>query len=394
MTKFTLRALQKFAALALAAALCLALPGCSAPAALDAAPYFSVACSGYNGEGTAMLQLDEAALTDALYKSMGLTATPESTSAEAARVSQALAALSVWATPESALSNGDSVQISGEVDTDALAGTNLLLKFTPFASTVEGLDTTRPLDPFDNVTVSWDGYAPKITMLLTQKDAVNDPWSWISYTADHNTDLRAGEVVTITARADAATLENLGYELSRTTMSYTVPDYLGNYLMDWSYLDAAGQSTLQTKAALTAMTMSTKRPPGMSLQTDGGAVSLDSAGLVFSNYALDSVYYLASRSGDAPAGGPGWYNALIGVYSFSVSSGDGESLTAYAAFALPDVSMTATGLVFQSADAAYYRTAALDPAALELYPAGGSEAYRLSKVDFALAATLETAAAE
>ncbi|MDD4849213.1 MAG: hypothetical protein PHO10_00785 [Gemmiger sp.] len=381
--------------LLVAAFACLLLSGCGAPKTVEAARYLSLDYSGYNGEGTAALAVDTPGLADAIYRAMGLAATPESGSADEAAALKALSALTVWATPESALSNGDSVAVNGSVDAAILAESGiagLSLQCTPFTATVAGLDTTRPIDPFENVTVSWAGSAPGITMQIALADTLNAPYSWISYTPDHNTELAAGDTVTLTATADAQTLENLGYELSRTTMRYTVPDYLGNYLLGWQYLDAAGQQTLQAKAELGAALASLNRPAVMPLTQNGAALATVDSSFTSSDYALHSCYYLTSKTGQRPADGPGWYNALVGVYSFKISSGDGEYLTAYAAFALPDVTLSAGGLVFQSEAASYYRTADTDPAALTLTPPESGNAYLVSPVSFALAATLETAA--
>ena len=386
MKRPTTKLLSRFTALFLAAGL---LTGCTAlQPGVDATPYVSLAYAGYNGEGTAALQVDEAGLYDALYKAMGLDATPESGSAEAQKADAVADALTLAATPESGLSNGDNVQVTGSVDAEALKPTGMTLTFKPFTDIVEGLDTTRPVDPFSNVTVMWDGYAPDITMLLNVKDAVNEPWSWVSYRTDANTDLSPGDVVTVRATADAETLENLGYELSTAETAYTVPDYLGNYLFDWQYVDAVGQASLQSKSNLTAVMLGVNRPAGMKL----GDLSLDEPGLTFTNFALDKSYLLTSKSGARGGDDLDWYNALVCTYRFDVSSGDGESLTAYAAFALPDITLSGTGLLMQSEDAYYFHTAATDPAALGINP--DTEAYRLTAVDFRAAATLETAQSE
>ncbi len=376
----------------LALGLAAALTGCAAlTKGVEAAPYLHLQYSGYNGEGQAAVLLDEAGLRDALYKAQGLTATPEDGSAEYGAVTAAVNALQAWATPESALSNGDTVSVGGAVDAAALAGTGLSLTFTPFTDTVAGLDATRPVDPFSNLATAWDGYAPEITLLTSQANTTDAPWTWISYTADHNTALRPGDTVTLTASADAATLERLGFALTRTAMTLTVPDTLGNYLMDWRYLDAAGQSALKSKAALETSLLGLNLPSGIALKQAGADVAtLGESDLQTSAFALDSAYLLTAQNGARPADGPGWLNALVCVYRFSVSSGDGAFLTAYGAFALPDIALTGTGLPVQDAGAVVYRTAELDRASLPLLPEGG--AYTLTPVAFDLAATLETAA--
>jgi hypothetical protein len=378
---------------ALAAAACVLLCSCAGSTkTVDATPFVRAAYYGEDGSGKAVLTVDQPGLLSAVYAAMALSATPETGSDAAIRAAKIVAALSVSVTPEEALSNGDSVTVSGTVDEDALSGLGIGLSFTPHTDTVDGLEDTQQIDPFANITVSWEGYAPDITMSITQQNSTDVPWSWISYLTSGNTGLSAGSTVTVTATAETATLERLGYRLSRTEQEYTVPD-VGSYLTDWDSLDAEGEAMLQTKAEMELAMLSAARPAGFAfVQAGADPITLDDSVFTYSNFVLDSVYLLTSANDGRADDSFGWYNAAVCVYRFDISSGDGAAVTAYSAFALPDIAQSASGLAFQSESIYEYRTAQADRASFAVSPSGS--AYQVAEASFQKAATLESATPE
>lgn len=118
------------------------------------------------------------------------------------------------------LSNGDTITISAKIDDDAeeyafdLTGKELTV-------TVEGLEEIEKFDPFENISIIYDGLAPYATAKINYEK--ND--SSVTYEIDKNTGLSNGDTVTVTAYADCNMNEyaqRYGKVFSETQKTFTV----------------------------------------------------------------------------------------------------------------------------------------------------------------------------
>lgn len=370
----------------------LLLGSCSAgPAHLDVTPYVSVCFAGEDGSGTAEVVLDENGLICAACDALELDEAQlaDAGTRESAMAQQLISAVSLQVDPAEGLSNGDTVTVEGTVDLglwNSLVGSRLEVSFTSFTAVVSGLSATEAIDPFTNVDVSWLGYAPELSMQLNLHNTTSAPWTWISYTTTAGAGLDVGDTVTVTAAADPDTLARLGYRLTDTEKTFTVPASVGRYASRWEDVDAAGVQTLLGLVTDTLDAMPRALPEQLyAVAEDGSTILLNTAECTDFAYASAKFLSAARR----PAGVPtDWRNALVCVYCFNAPSAEDASVF-YSAFALPDLAVSAAGVLAQAGDVWFYDEAAASPEMLTLFPAGAD--YRIADVSFDRQQTPETA---
>lgn len=380
---------QRKAPALLAALLCL-LTGCAAgKATVDAAPYVNVCFVGENGSGSAELRWDTDGLTRAVSAALGMDASqpPEAGSREAEQVQRLLDSFTLQVTPAEGLSNGDTVTVEGAVDTKlwrAAAGSRLELSFTPFTAVVSGLQDITAIDPFENVEVSWSGYAPELSPLVSLRATRSEPWMWISYSTDAGAALDIGDTVTVTVAADRDTLAQLGYRLTEEQRQYTVPLQVGRYLPGWDTLDADALQTLLGTVQTELDQLPGVLPDDLALPVTP-ETSLTPETAPCSDFAFDSAYFLIADS--RPSDPPGWRNALVCVYCFNAAAPGDEAAVLYGGFALPDLALGADGALTYTQPLIHFSSAAADRQELIRF----GSAYRVAAVSFDRAATPESA---
>ena len=145
-------------------------------------------------------------------------------------VENALDCITLTASPESGLSNGDTVTVTAVFENTGSYEFNHRFKDGSKTYTVEGLVEGKTFDPFAEacVAVSFDGFSGTATAsvdVLTDDEA----YDCLKYALSENTGLSNGDTVTLAVSCDAAALENLGYFVpEQTEATYTVsglPEY-------------------------------------------------------------------------------------------------------------------------------------------------------------------------
>ncbi|MCC8192607.1 MAG: zinc ribbon domain-containing protein [Ruminococcus sp.] len=104
--------------------------------------------------------------------------------------------------------------------------------------TVTTLSSTEVLDPFENVTIEYDGIDPFLSISGYDTSQANKVIStYFEFEASKSENLKAGDVITVTAvyktvddkQYTDKDLESAGYTLLKTEHTYTVPDEVAKY---------------------------------------------------------------------------------------------------------------------------------------------------------------------
>ncbi len=93
------------------------------------------------------------------------------------------------------LSNGDTVTVTPVIGSEA-EDYAFNLTGEPVTFTVEGLQEVEEFDPFDNITVSFEGISPNGTAVITEKKDNS-----VSYKPDKQSGLSNGDTITVTANS-------------------------------------------------------------------------------------------------------------------------------------------------------------------------------------------------
>lgn len=205
----------------LAAAL-LALAGCGTTA-IDLNSYVSVSFSGYDTVGRASAELDMDALLEDYAEALNID--KENEPADAFAIYYDFHnEIDGELDQRSELSNGDKIKfVWDEIDTKRFAEKySVSLNFSDLEFTVSDLDEAQTFDPFDDLTVTFEGFAPYGKLVIG--NARSAPVS-VNFEADRTDHLRNGDTVTVkvTAGGDlAAYCLDRGYIPTKTEQTFTV----------------------------------------------------------------------------------------------------------------------------------------------------------------------------
>ena len=210
------------------------------------------------------------------------------------------------------LKNGDSVEYKWTIDEELLKKLfkKCKIKHSDITYTVSGLTPLKEIDPFDYITVTFDGIAPNGNCALkveSEEDSVNS----LYISADKTSGLSNGDTVKVkvasfyTENLDESMAQSYGVILKQTEKEYTVEglvSYVGEYAeLSEEYLTYVKSETEDVIAAYTANNYS-----------DSVSVNdLEYAGYIFENAKDSDSYY-------------GDNNILYVIYSGFVSSSKAE----------------------------------------------------------------------
>ena len=192
--------------------------------------YVTVEYAGYDTAGTASVTIDEAALGQKIQE---VGKVPEISDEYA--LLEGLSPSDVFeiiiayygsdfidadVTPAEGLSNGDKVTVN--IAYSEQIGKELGVKFKAKEETIEvnGLEEAETVDPFADVTVEYEGFAPDLTVNISNHSS-NEYLSGLTYTADVTDGLRPGDTYTVTVDADEESAFSHGYILTETSKEYT-----------------------------------------------------------------------------------------------------------------------------------------------------------------------------
>ena len=192
--------------------------------------YVTVEFGGYDTVGTASVTIDEDALGQKIQ--------------EVGKVPELSDEMAIWeglspsdvfeiimayfgsdfidadVTPADGLSNGDKVTVN--ISYSEQIGKELGVKFKAKEETIEvkGLEEAEAIDPFADVTVEYEGFAPALRVNISNNSS-NEYLSGLTYTTDIADGLRPGDTFTVTVDADEESAFSHGYILTETSKEYT-----------------------------------------------------------------------------------------------------------------------------------------------------------------------------
>ena len=193
---------------------------------LDLSKYITVEYDGYDSTGTADVYLDKTKLLIGILDAQG----EDTKSVSSSKLSLSLNALinsieiEVSSVDNSldSLSNGDKIIVTVKYDELLMEENDLEFTNAKKEYTVKGLVELEEIDPFEDVTVEFSGTSPNGYANYSRGSDI-DCVRWATMEFDNNSDLRNGDVVTLSI--DPASVDNAvkeGYKFAVTSKEYTV----------------------------------------------------------------------------------------------------------------------------------------------------------------------------
>lgn len=233
------------AALLLPLALCLS--GCGAKT-VNLNDYLTIECKGMDTAGKASFSVDVERLVEENAEALGVE--DASFGSMLTLYDDFYSKLDGKLDKSTELSNGDKITFKwDDIDTGKFKEKySLKLNFSDVPFEVSGLEQAEEFNPFDFITVTYEGFAP-YGKLSINKNGEN-PVYGISYRADKADGLSNGDTVVIRAEAGSDITEycfDKGYAPSETERTYTVSG-LASYVSKLSLIPADAMTKMDTHA--------------------------------------------------------------------------------------------------------------------------------------------------
>lgn len=204
----------------------------------DLSKYVNYKFVGLNGKGTIVCELDEKTLSEKLTKD-------EKNAVLVRRIEALVSDMSVTSSKIQDLTNGEAVEIKIEFDKDRADKLNCKLKNNTFIVMVEGLEDKTALDIFSNVDVVVAGISPNAYANVVNKWQ-EESLKNISFSLDKSTNIRIGDVLTVTCDADDESLLQAGMAIVSKTKTFKV-DKIDAYVENVDELDIPSIKRLSDK---------------------------------------------------------------------------------------------------------------------------------------------------
>ncbi len=208
--------------------------------------YFKVSFEGVETKGYATVDSKYTALYNALTDAGGKKIlksssiyTPQDTIIDS---------IEVTVSPNEELSNGDEVTVHYSFSSAIAKQYGVKLKAKDEKIKVSGLKEVEEVNPFDYITLKYEGVSGNIYASVEVDDSKIDYLDEIYFDIDDNYDLSVGDTVTVSMEsyyADAA-LEH-GYKFTETKHTYTI-DSADSYLESLSQIDNDTLAKMQAEA--------------------------------------------------------------------------------------------------------------------------------------------------
>lgn len=191
------------------------LGGCGKTKA-DLKDYISIKVSGTDGYGQLELDVDYDRLGKALEVDEQMEdlkdAKDFSDVADALNKGDALYKLKCDASKTEKLKNGDEVQITARGYEKVEEELGASFSNTEFTYTVSGLDPVKEIDPFEGVSISFEGTLPNYYVEINKPEQYKN---LITYQADVPDIIAAGGTVTVNCHYDEKQLGKAGYAIRK-----------------------------------------------------------------------------------------------------------------------------------------------------------------------------------
>lgn len=209
--KTKLRLISFFSGLIMAL---LCFTGCSPAAVIDGSKCVSVKFEGYNGDGTASVNVDYDYILSLLGDMNARTADSVAGSISAETIKES-----------GSLSNGDTVTVKLKAKADVLENANVALFNTEIPFTVSGLKEKEKLDIFKNVEIKTNGISPECLVSFSYSGAVGSTYDFSVKRADGKKtteNYKNGDKLTVSLTDEAIERLKKEYIIEETSREYTV----------------------------------------------------------------------------------------------------------------------------------------------------------------------------
>lgn len=193
---------------------------------IDVKDFVEFRVRGYDTQGEAEISIDYDDFYDAVMKALGGNAVSGVKKSQYATTARKVCnAVSLKATPDKLLSNGDKVMIELHYDEEAIREAGIILEFEAYEEEVQGLSLKRvdTADIFDYVEITYTGMNGNV-WVSCENTAQIKGLKDVRFTIDNNYNLSVGDEFTL--RVDdyhvSRLLDEYGIELESTSKTYTV----------------------------------------------------------------------------------------------------------------------------------------------------------------------------
>ncbi len=261
---------------------------------VDLSDYYTVEFSGANSAGTATVNVDSDKLYNALTDAGGNKIITYSGQYDI------MNSIDAKVTPDEKLSNGDKVTLSFTYSSAIAKKYGVKIKGKDVKVKVEGLKDVEEIDPFDYVTITYDGVEPYIYPNVEVDSSKIKFLDNVYFSLDTYSGLSNGDEFTVTAEVDEDYALSQGYRLKKTEKKYTV-DSADKYITSLDDLTEGQLAELQ-KEALDEIT-----------------AEMADEDYTISEPAYIGAYLLTPKSKSSYSG-----NSLYLIYQVSATDPDGD----------------------------------------------------------------------
>lgn len=267
--------------------------------------YVKVEVEGYDGNGEADVSWKSDELDKAIIEALGYDDEDDLEDLDSGKALEAYSAyldikdsLKLKTNKTEDLSNGDKIKVTIKYDNEVAGKYGIKFKGDTYEMTVSGLEELRKVDPFDGLTVSFDGKSPSVRVNFDY-DGKEDFINSYDFRADTDDEVRLGDKITVTCDISDYTLKEEGVQLTSTTKEYTVEN-VDAYFETLADVESEALEDLkkETEDVITSYFAEQKDH----IKQDG--------------LTYEGCYLLTSKDGDAWYG----YNKAYVIYSANVSS--------------------------------------------------------------------------
>lgn len=194
--------------------------------------YTKVTFEGVDGFGTATCEIDSEKLGDDVAAEMGIDIEELKgkdyseligRGDDVLRLVYAIGSVSADLDKTQNLSNGDTVTVTYRFDEEKASEAGIVFKGDPLTKGVEGLEDVTEINPFDSLTVSFEGTSPNAYVSL-QAVSQEEAMAAVYFEADKSDGLKLGDTITVSVKNydEARFIEIYGTRFKTTEKTYTV----------------------------------------------------------------------------------------------------------------------------------------------------------------------------
>ncbi len=271
---------------------------------VDVNKYVEVQISGYNEAGKAEIKLNKSDFYHAILKAQGYNL-KKMADADISRLERKVAdsladcGFAMQLDKESHISNGESVKLMINIPVTVKQKMGITLVSKESSYKVDGLDQAKLIDPFEYVSVDFDGVSPKVKVKLSNT-ATNSDDSFLkklSFTADKTSNIASGDKITVRVKTDEPEALENGYRFNQTEKQYEC-NKVDEYVQKISDISDSNLDVLKKDAKDKVTSYIT------GINSDYG--------VTYSDLQYEGVYFLKQNSGNN--------NYACVVYSANVSA--------------------------------------------------------------------------